>query len=104
MHSWARLAVLAAGLTLGSCSKTQDKDAGGRASRAMRDTRPRRHAFEQLHRARILDLVARPIDKGVVDIVIRHGGADGVDMRKDWRQGRLSGAPEAGTAVAETQL
>src|SRR5258708_13644 len=34
IHRWARLAVLAAGLTLGSCSKIQDKDAGGQASRA----------------------------------------------------------------------
>ncbi len=70
------------------------RSAAGRAIEhrpAMCDSRAPGHPLEQLDRTRILNLVARPIDEGVVDIVIRHGGADGVHVRHDRRQGRLSG-------------
>jgi len=56
----------------------------------MLDARSCRHPRKQFRGARIRNPALRPIDKGVVDIMVGNGRADRVQMSKNLRQDRLS--------------
>jgi len=56
----------------------------------MLDARSCRHPRKQFRGALIRNPALRPIDKGVVDIMVGNGRADRVQMSKYLRQDRLS--------------
>ena len=56
----------------------------------MLDAGSRRHPRKQLRGTLILDPVLRPVDKGVVDVMVWNGGADRVQMSMCLGQDRLS--------------
>jgi len=57
----------------------------------MLDAGTSRHAREQFRGAVVLDPALRPVDKGVMDVMIGNGGADRIQIGGYFGQRQLSG-------------